>query len=160
MIFYILRGNMAHKTVSRWLPYPGTNPPLNAWFLSHFWPPPAMAISLERAKIAPHHLDTCVTSLWVQPMPKMTINVVARAKIVTKRQKMAILWPFWAIRESLMALTLMPHQYLLPPMIWSEFYHFRISGSIVCRQIFHSFTDVRKVASPFRRTFGKSNSSL
>ena len=46
-----------------------------------------MAISLERAKIAPHHLDTCVTSLWVQLMPKMTINVVARAKIVTKRQK-------------------------------------------------------------------------
>ena len=46
-----------------------------------------MAISLERAKIAPHHLDTCFTSLWVQPKPKMTINVVARAKIVTKRQK-------------------------------------------------------------------------
>ena len=34
-----------------------------------------------------HHLDTCVTSLWVQPIPKVTINVVATAKIVTKRQK-------------------------------------------------------------------------
>ena len=48
-----------------------------------------------------------------------------------------------------MALTLKSHEYLLPPMIWSEFYHFRISGSIVCIQILHSFTDVMKVASPF-----------
>ena len=53
---------------------------------------------------------------------------------------MAILWPFLAIRATLMAPTLMPHEYLLPPMIWSEFYHFRISGSIVCWQILHSFT--------------------
>ena len=34
-------------------------------------------------------------------------------------------------------------------MIWAEFYHFRISGSIVCTQLLHSFTDVMKVASPF-----------
>ena len=46
-----------------------------------------MAIYLERAKMDLHHLDTCVTSLWVQPIPKVTINVVATAKIVTKRQK-------------------------------------------------------------------------
>ena len=62
---------------------------------------------------------------------------------------MAILWPFLAIRATLMAPTLMPHEYLLPPMIWAEFYHFRISGSIVCRQLLHSFTDVMKGASPF-----------
>ena len=46
-----------------------------------------MAIYMERAKMDLHHLDTCVTSLWVQPIPKVTINVVATAKIVTKRQK-------------------------------------------------------------------------
>ena len=62
---------------------------------------------------------------------------------------MATLWPFLAIRATLMAPTLMPHEYLLPPMIWAEFYHFRISGSIVCRQLLHSFTDVMKGASPF-----------
>ena len=62
---------------------------------------------------------------------------------------MAILWPFLAIRATLMAPTLMPHEYLLPPMIWAEFYHFRISGSIVCWQLLHSFTDVMKGASPF-----------
>ena len=38
-------------------------------------------------------------------------------------------------------------------MIWSDFYHFWISGSIICRQLLHSFTDVMKGASPFERTF-------
>ena len=64
---------------------------------------------------------------------------------------MAVLWPFLAIRATLMAPTLMPHEYLLPTMIWAEFYHFRISGSIVCRKFLHSLTDVMKVASPFLR---------
>ena len=68
---------------------------------------------------------------------------------------MAILWPFLAIRATLMAPTLMPHEYLLPTMIWAEFYHFRISGSIVCSQLLHSFTDVMKVASPFEEALHK-----
>ena len=36
-------------------------------------------------------------------------------------------------------------------MIWSNSYHFRIPGSIICRQLFHSFTDVMKGASPFEK---------
>ena len=71
---------------------------------------------------------------------------------------MAILWPFLAIRATLMAPTLMSHEYLLPPMIWAEFYHFRISGSIVCRQILHSLTDVMKGASPFVKSINIESS--
>ena len=37
-----------------------------------------------QVKVAPHHLLTCVTSLLVRLMPKVSINVVATAKIVTK----------------------------------------------------------------------------
>ena len=48
-----------------------------------------------------------------------------------------------------MAPKLFSHRCLLAPMIWCDFYHFRISGSIVCRQILHSLTDVMKGASPF-----------
>ena len=56
-----------------------------------------------------------------------------------------------------MAPKLFSHQYLLAPMIWSDFQHFRISGSIVCAQLFHTFTDVMKGASPFGHTAVKSN---
>ena len=48
-----------------------------------------------------------------------------------------------------MAPKLFSPYYLLAPMIWCKFYHIRISGSIVCRQILHSLTDVMKGASPF-----------
>ena len=37
--------------------------------------------------MAPNHLLTCVTSLLVRPMPKVSIIVVATAKIVTKEAK-------------------------------------------------------------------------
>ena len=104
-------------------------------------------------KMSPNHLLTCVTSLLVRLMPKVSITVVATAKIVTKKAKT---WPYYgrlflAIRATLMAPTLMSHEYLLPPMIWAEFYHFRISGSIVCRQLRHTFMDVMKGISPFGR---------
>ena len=62
---------------------------------------------------------------------------------------MAILCLSVCHNGNLMAPKLFPHEYLLAPMIWSNFYHFRISGSIICRQLFHSFTDVMKGASPF-----------
>ena len=62
---------------------------------------------------------------------------------------MGILWLFLSHKGCLMALRLLKHEYLLAPMIWSDFYHFRISGSIICRQLLHSFTDVMKGASPF-----------
>ena len=40
-----------------------------------------------QVKMAPHHLLTCVTSLLVRPVPKVSIIVVATAKIVTKEAK-------------------------------------------------------------------------
>ena len=43
------------------------------------------------------------------------------------------------------------HWCLLATMIWSDFQHFRISGSIVCRQLRHTFMDVMKGISPFDR---------
>ena len=49
-----------------------------------FWTTPAPYRYLERAKMASHHLPTCVASAWVQPMPKVTINVVLTAKRVAK----------------------------------------------------------------------------
>ena len=62
---------------------------------------------------------------------------------------MAILWLFDSHKGCLMAPRLLQHEYLLAPMVWCGFYHFRISGSIICRQLLHSFTDVMKGASPF-----------
>ena len=70
-------------------------------------------------------------------------------KKTKKLRKMAKIWLFLSHRRWFMAPKLFSHQYLLAPMIWCDFYHFRISGSIVCRQILHSFTDVMKGASPF-----------
>ena len=70
-------------------------------------------------------------------------------KKTKKLRKMAKIWLFLSHRRWFMAPKLFSHQYLLAPMIWSNFYHFWISGSIVCRQILNSFTDAKKGASPF-----------
>ena len=112
-----------------------------------------MAVWLESAKMVPYHHPIYLTSLWVQPMPKVSKNVVATAiKVAKKAQKwwkMAKKLLFLSHRRSFMAPKLFSHQYLLAPMIWCDFWHFRITGSIICRQILHSFTDVMKGASPF-----------
>ena len=121
--------------------------------MSHVWPPPALDGCLERAKMASHHDPICVTSVWVRLMPKVSITVVVTAKKVTKQAKklgeMVILWLSVRHNGSVMAPKLFSHEYLLAPMIWPNFYHFQIPGSIICRQLFHSFTDVMKGASPF-----------
>ena len=130
---------MAHETVSRWFPNPGTvrhsGLVLNS-IMSHVWPPPALNGCLERAKMASHHDPICVTSVWVRLMPKVSITVVVTAKRMTKEAKkwgkMAILWLSERHNNSLMALKLFSHQYLLAPMIWCDFYHFWIPGSIIC----------------------------
>ena len=87
-------------------------------------------------------------------MPKVSTTVVATAKSVAEKAKkwvkMAILWFYYSHKGCLMAPRLLQHEYLLAPMIWCDFYHFRISGSIICRQLLHSFTDVMKGASPFQ----------
>ena len=104
--------------------------------MSHVWPPPALDGCLERAKMASHHDPICVTSVWVRLIPKVSITVVVTAKRMTKEAKkwgkMAILWLSERHNNSLMALKLFSHQYLLAPMIWCDFYHFWIPGSIIC----------------------------
>ena len=57
----------------------------------------------------------------------------------------------WLIFHSFANQWIFSHWCLLAPMIWSDFQHFRISGSIVCRQLLHTFTDVMKGISPFDR---------
>ena len=90
-------------------------------------------------------------------MPKVSTTVVATAKSVAEKAKkwvkMAILWLYYSHKGCLMAPRLLQHEYLLAPMIWCDFYHFRIFGSIICRQLLHSFTDVMKGASPFKMKF-------
>ena len=108
-----------------------------------------LAEECKNGSIPPSHM----TSLWVQPMPKVSITVVETAMRVTekaqKRRKMARIWPFLSHRRWFMAPKIFSHQCLLVPIIWSDFLHFRRSGSIVCWKLLHTFTDVMKGASPF-----------
>ena len=84
-----------------------------------------MAIWLESAKMVPYHHLICLTSLWVQPMPKVSITVVATAMRVIekaqKRRKMARIWPFLSHRRWFMAPKLFSHQCLLAPIFGAIF---------------------------------------
>ena len=83
--------------------------------------------------MAPYHHPTCVTSVWVRWMPKVSITVVLTTKRVTEKAKklgkIAILWQFLSHRGSLMAPRHLQLEYPLAPMIWSALEHFRVSGS-------------------------------
>ena len=48
-----------------------------------------------------------------------------------------------------MAPKLLKHEYLLSPMLWSDFEHFRISGSIIYRELFLSLTRCFRGTSSF-----------
>ena len=61
--------------------------------MSHIWHPPAMAIWLESAKMVPYYHPICLTSLWVQPMPKVSIIAVATAMWVTEKAQKEEKWP-------------------------------------------------------------------
>ena len=109
---------------------------------------------MGRVKMTPYHHPTCVTSVWVRSLPKVSITVVLTTKRVTKkakewRRKMAILWQFLSHMGSLMAPRLLQLEYPLAPMIWSAFEHFRMSGSTHTGQLLCSFTEAIRVASPF-----------
>ena len=76
--------------------FPGTIPTLEPALhigliltpkIAIFWTPPAPDRYLERAKMAPRHHPTCVTSVWVRSVPKVNITVVLTAKRVTKKAK-------------------------------------------------------------------------
>ena len=49
-----------------------------------------------------------------------------------------------------MAPKLLKHEYLLSPMLWSDFEHFRISGSIIYRELFLSLTRCFRGTSSFQ----------
>ena len=52
-------------------------------------------------------------------------------------------------KGSRMAPRLIPHEYLLVTKFWTEFEHFRMSGSIICTQLFLSLTRCFKGTSFF-----------
>ena len=90
---------MAQKIVSRWVPYPGTGPPYWPHFeLKNylFFSSSGHGHMSRRAKMAPQPHPTCLTSIGVRPIPKVSTTVVATAKRVTEKAKklvkMAILW--------------------------------------------------------------------
>ena len=147
---------MAHRTLSRPDPHPGTSPPKTP-DLTHkiaiFWTTSAPDRYPERSKMAPYHHPTCVTSVWVRLMPKVSKTVVVTTKRVTKVaknwRKIAIIWQFLSHMGYLMAPKLIWHEYLVAPMIWCDFEHFRVSGSIPTWQLLCSFTEAIRVASPF-----------
>ena len=61
----------------------------------------------------------------------------------------AIRLPIWLKYCHNMAPKLIWHEYLVAPMIWCNFEHFRVSGSISTGQLLCSFTEAIRVASPF-----------
>ena len=153
--------DMAHRTLSRPDPHPGTSPPKTP-DLTHkiaiFWTTSAPDRYPERSKMAPYHHPTCVTSVWVRLMPKVSKTVVVTTKRVTKVaknwRKIPIIWQFLSHMGYLMAPKLIWHEYLVAPMIWCNFEHFRVSGSIPTGQLLCSFTEAIIVASPFHHQRG------
>ena len=58
-----------------------------------------------------------------------------------------------------MAPKLLKHEYLLSPMLWSDFEHFRISGSIIYRELFLSLTRCFRGTSSFQDQISKGTFS-
>ena len=83
----------------------------------------------------------------------LCINEVIATKKVTKKVKkwwkIAILWLFLSHRGCHMAPRPQKHEYLLATMFCTKFEHFRMSGSIICTQLFLSLTRCFKGTSFF-----------
>ena len=83
----------------------------------------------------------------------LCINEVIATKKVTEKVKkwwkIAILWLFLSHRGCHMAPRPQKHEYLLATMFCTKFEHFRMSGSIICTQLFLSLTRCFKGTSFF-----------
>ena len=81
---------MAHETLSRLDPHPGTSVPQRPDFdqiIAILWTPLTPDRCMGWAKMTPYHHPTCVTSVWVRSVPKVSITVVLTTKRVTKKPK-------------------------------------------------------------------------
>ena len=101
-----------------------------------FWMPGTLYRCLEMAKKGTSSIVLCMRKVLVRSVLVLCINVVIAPKKVTKKVKKwgkkAILWLFLSHRGCHMAPRLQKHEYLLVTKFWSEFEHFRMSGSIIC----------------------------
>ena len=95
----------------------------------------------------------CTRKVLVRSVQVLCINEVIATKKVTEKVKklgkIAILRLFLSHRGCHMAPRLQKHEYLLVTKFWTEFEHFRMSGSIICSQLFLSLTRCFKGTSFF-----------
>ena len=95
----------------------------------------------------------CMRKVLVRSVLVLCINVVIAPKKVTEKvkkwEKIATLWLFLSHRGCHMAPRLQKHEYLLATKFWSDFEHFRMSGSIITRELFLSLTSCFRSCSFF-----------
>ena len=95
----------------------------------------------------------CMRKVSVRSVQVLCINEVIATKKVTEKVKkwwkIAILWLFLSHRGCHMAPRPQKHEYLLATMFCTKFEHFRMSGSIICSQLFLSLTRCFKGTSFF-----------
>ena len=92
---------------------------------------------LEMARMVPHPHPICDTSfgsLGASFMHKCGLGSQKSDPEGQKCWKMAILWLFLSHREMAYGQKKSQYEYLFAPMIWAAWEHFRMSGSIICRQ--------------------------
>ena len=121
--------------------------------MGHFWTPGTLYRCLEMAKKGTSSIVLCMRKVLVRSVLVLCINVVIAPKKVTEKvkkwEKIATLWLFLSHRGCHMAPRLQKHEYLLVTKFWSEFEHFRMSGSIITWELFLSLTRCFKGCSFF-----------
>ena len=99
----------------------------------------------------------CMRKVSVRSVQVLCINEVIATKKVTEKVKkwwkIAILWLFLNHSGCHMAPRPQKHEYLLTTMFCTKFEHFRMSGSIICTQLFLSLTRCFKGTSFFQRNY-------
>merc|ERR1711894_411135 len=123
--------------------------------MGHFWTPGTLYRCLEMAKKGTSSIVLCMRKVLVRSVLVLCINVVIAPKKVTEKvkkwEKIATLWLFLSHRGCHMAPRLQKHEYLLATKFWSDFEHFRMSGSIITRELFLSLTSCFRSCSFFKK---------
>ena len=121
--------------------------------MGHFWTPGTLYRCLEMAKKVYSSIVLCMRKVLVRSVLVLCINVVIAPKKVTEKvkkwEKIATLWLFLSHRGCHMAPRLQKHEYLLATKFWSDFEHFRMSGSIITWELFLSLTSCFRSCSFF-----------
>ncbi len=123
------------------------------YHLGPFGTPETLYRCLEMAKKLYSSIVLCMRKVLVRSVLVLCINVVIAPKKVTEKvkkwEKIATLWLFLSHMGCHMAPRLQKHEYLLATKFWSDFEHFRMSGSIITRELFLSLTSPLKQTSSF-----------